>query len=73
MGALEEMGTRWYASNWAVGSSSFYLLKPGEALALGLAASGWMTFIAQERSSPWSSASTGSGVTTTVTTRKMWL
>lgn len=65
--------TRLYASNWAVGSPSLHPLKPGKDLALVLAASGWMTFVAQEMRSPWSSASTGSGGITTATTRKMWL
>lgn len=56
-----------------MGSLSLPLSKSREDLAPGLAASGWMMSVAQGTSGPWSSASTGSGGTTTATTRKTWV
>lgn len=70
--AGEKRKTKWCASSWAVGSPSFHPSKPGKAMDLGLAASGWMMLYARGRSSPWSPAGTGCGGTTTVPTRKMW-
>lgn len=72
MTAGEKRRTKWYASNWAVGSPSLYPSKPEKATDLVQAASGWMMWFAQGRRSPWSPASTGCGGIMTVPTRKMW-
>lgn len=72
MMAGERRRTKWYASNWAVGSPLFHPPKPEKATDLGPAVSGWMMSFARGRRSPWSPAGTGSGGTMTVPTRKMW-